>query len=240
MKLMRQEEGLGLLWAIAIFSAWLGSAVYWLSHPLMGLSWSGIVAGIFVRTFFHTGLFILAHDAMHANLLPSSPRWNHRLGRWGVSLYACLSYTDCIRNHAKHHRHPAQPGDPDFHNGRHRHPLLWYWHFMGKYLAWRQFWGFMLIFGAIALPLNMLGDVPYENFFVFCLLPIFLSSWQLFFFGTYLPHRDRPSLPKRIRKQSIGWRIWSFLSCYHFGTFHEEHHRHPHKPWFQLPDHGVS
>ena len=107
MKLMRQEEGLGLLWAIAIFSAWLGSGVYWLSHPLMALSWPGIIAGICVRTFFHTGLFILAHDAMHGNLLPSSPRWNHRLGRWGVNLYACLSYRDCIRNHAKHHTHCA-------------------------------------------------------------------------------------------------------------------------------------
>ncbi|MBV5261325.1 beta-carotene ketolase [Synechococcus moorigangaii CMS01] len=235
-----RTESLGLLWAIAIFSGWLGSGAYWLSQPLTALSWMGIVLGIGIRTFCHTGLFILAHDAMHGNLWPSLPRWNHRLGRWCVRLYACLSYRDCIRNHFKHHRYPAQPGDPDFHDGQHADPLRWYWHFMGQYLSWGQFWGFVGIFGAIAFPLNVLGRVSYGNFLMFGLLPIVLSSLQLFFFGTYLPHRQPDSRPMGSQQISSLWVIWSFLSCYHFGIFHTRHHRQPHKPWFQLPSRGRS
>ncbi|WP_236612516.1 fatty acid desaturase [Picosynechococcus sp. NKBG15041c] len=235
MRLSWRDERLGLLWAIAIFAAWLGSAIYYLSQPLTALSWVGIAAGIGLRTFFHTGLFILAHDAMHGNLWPSSPRWNHRLGRWSVRLYACLSYRDCIRNHVKHHHQPAQPGDPDFHNGHHADPLRWYWHFMGKYLSWGQLWGFVGIFGAIAFPLHLIGQVSYENFSLFYLLPIFFSSLQLFVFGTYLPHRDRPLPRKPGPKNAILRQMWSFFSCYHFGVFHAEHHRQPQQPWFRLP-----
>ncbi|MEB3225629.1 MAG: fatty acid desaturase [Synechococcus sp.] len=240
MRVKQRNERLGLLWAITIFSGWLGSGLYYLGQPLTFLPWVAIVVGIYIRTFFHTGLFILAHDAMHGNLWPSLPRWNHRLGRWSVWLYACLSYGNSIRNHFKHHRYPGQPGDPDFHDGQHPNPLRWYWHFMGKYLSWGQFWGFVAIFGVIALPLNLLGWVAYGNFFLFYLLPIFFSSLQLFFFGTYLPHRRSNPLPVWTPKPSLLLAAWSFLSCYHFGVFHGEHHRQPHKPWFQLPSRGRS
>jgi beta-carotene ketolase (CrtW type) len=250
------DEWVGLGWAIAIVVAWFGSGAYFLSHAYGDFSWLAIGGGILMRTFLHTGLFILAHDAMHGNLCPSSPRWNHLLGSFAVRLYACLSYEECCANHYKHHHQPGELGDPDFHDGIHAHPCFWYWQFMGKYLSWEQFWGFVSVFLAIALPLKYFANVAYLNLLLFGLLPIFLSSIQLFFFGTYLPHgKLRPMAEKvseeipeeqpqpretRFSVRSSLRLIWSFVSCYHFGVYHEQHHDFPRKPWFKLPTTGIS
>ena len=63
-----------------------------------------------------------------------------------------------------------------------------------------------------------------------------LSSLQLFYFGTYIPHK--PLNHKEVMyweksNSSSKERFESFLTCYHFDC-HFEHHAMPHVPWFEL------
>ena len=69
------------------------------------------------------------------------------------------------------------------------------------------------------------------------IIPQVLSSVQLFYFGTYLPHR--PGLPFEgeglYKTRSNSYATWlSLLTCYHFG-YHYAHHRAPWYPWWRLP-----
>jgi beta-carotene/zeaxanthin 4-ketolase len=83
---------------------------------------------------------------------------------------------------------------------------------------------------------SLLLGAPAVNVFVFWAFPALLSSAQLFYFGTYLPHRhDDDGFVDRHRARSsdYGW-LTSLLTCFHFG-YHHEHHLHPHLPWWALP-----
>ncbi|MGB2926622.1 MAG: fatty acid desaturase, partial [Limnothrix sp.] len=131
------SEYVGLGLAIAIILSWLSSGIFLSLQP--HLSWWQIGCGIVVRTFLHTGLFILAHDSMHGSLVPHRPQLNQALGKLAVGLYACLSYRRCQSQHRLHHLQPAQQGDPDFHDGVHAQPVQWYFHFLGHYFSLRQF-----------------------------------------------------------------------------------------------------
>ncbi len=218
--------------AIALIVLWFASLVWLL---LTNIVWWQVPLWVVVRTFLHTGLFILAHDAMHENLTPSKPFLNHGLGQCTVGLYAGLSYDRCRTYHHKHHQQPGQVGDPDFHDGQHTHPISWYCRFMGHYFSPLQFLIFLggIISGAIAL--KYFAAVPYWQDFVFYLLPLLLSSIQLFIFGTYFPHGQghMVTLPGYFPR-SLQY-LWSLLSCYHFGVYHHEHHQAPRQPWFLLP-----
>ena len=71
---------------------------------------------------------------------------------------------------------------------------------------------------------------------VFWALPALLSSVQLFYFGTFRPHRhdDSPFADDHnARSNGFGW-LASLLSCFHFG-YHHEHHLAPQVPWWRLP-----
>lgn len=81
-------------------------------------AWPVLLAVVLLRTMVHTGLFIVAHDAMHGLLLLNQPRWNHRLGALALALYGALGYGRCLRNHQLHHRQQATSIDPDFPGSR--------------------------------------------------------------------------------------------------------------------------
>jgi beta-carotene ketolase (CrtW type) len=73
---------------------------------------------------------------------------------------------------------------------------------------------------------------------LFCVLPLLLSSLQLFLVGTYLPHRGQGEGPEADRHRSISLALpegLSLLACYHFG-YHREHHQAPQLAWHQLPE----
>ena len=200
--------------------------------------WS-IVGAVFGRTFLHTGLFIIAHDAMHSSLMPQHPHLNTLLGKITVWLYAFLSYDRCRQNHLTHHLYPAQQDDPDFHSG-HVHPVRWYLKFIREYLPIHHLVRFVLSCGVTFLTLNALFQISPVNFLLFWLVPLVLSSIQLFFFGTYLPHREESEQTAMdtinrytIRSMAVPF-WWSFLTCYHFG-YHWEHHTYPNLPWYRLP-----
>lgn len=193
----------------------------------------GVLAVIAGRAFLHTGLFILAHDAMHGTLVPPSPKVNDWAGQVILGMYSFLSYKRLSDCHHQHHRTPAQSTDPDYYTGNF---FQWYRKFMGTYLEGGQgkviFWGMSFLF----YPLIFWFHVPLLNAALFWLLPQAISSWQLFYFGTYRPHKRPVGGHTNAHRatSSQASLLLSFLSCYHF-DYHWEHHQYPHLPWYKLP-----
>ena len=201
-------------------------------HPI-GLFW---LMGW--QTWIYTGLFITAHDAMHGSIHPS-PWLNRAIGQLCLGLYAGFDYSLLARKHHLHHQYPASDRDPDFHDGNTPNFWGWYAHFVCEHFSWRQAINLLLMFGTYTLVCQfdlatpLLGRIP--NLLLFWVIPSLLSSLQLFYFGTFLPHREPDGgylNPHRAQTISRS-RWWSLMSCYHFG-YHQEHHESPHIPWWQL------
>ncbi len=224
----------GLLVPLLLLSAWTVSLVgsCWLDVNHCSLLM--VVMAIAIRTFCHTGLFVTAHDAMHGTVSIANSRLNHLVGGLCTTLYACLSYSALQVKHQLHHQYPATALDPDFcEQGIAR----WYFQFMRGYLVGmprQQIWTLLLGMGAIFVSLHGLGGVPIANLLLFWVLPILLSSVQLFYFGTFLPHHSPAALGKHRSRSSNLSTLWSLLTCYHFG-YHWEHHEYPQLPWYKLP-----
>lgn len=228
--------GTGLLLGTAIFGAWLATLVLALLADPAG--WTPVALGLVValRTFLQTGLFILGHDAMHRTLVPGRPWLNDALGRLALLLYAGLPYARCRRHHLRHHRVPGSRRDPDFRRASGDGALRWYARFMANYLSVRQLVLLLSSWLAVGGGLMLLEPRRALAVPIVWVLPLVLSSFQLFLFGTYLPHRGdgaSPAGPHAVR--SLGYpHLLSLLACYHFG-YHREHHAHPAVPWFRLP-----
>ncbi len=232
------EHWLGLGIAVGLLAAWLLSfGILAHYHPHL---WSGLGMGVAIvlRTLLQTGLFIVAHDAMHQSLLPQHLRLNHALGAIALFSYAGLDYPYCRHHHFRHHQNPGQTQDQDS-RGQGRGPAIWYYQFLTNYLDTRQMLRCCLVV-LILLSFSYLCDRNLQEsclkVLCFYLLPLFLSSLQLFIFGTYLPHRKIAGEPRNIHhSRSLAYPPWlSFLACYHFG-YHWEHHEYSHLPWYELP-----
>ena len=66
------------------------------------------------------------------------------------------------------------------------------------------------------------------------MLPGILATGQLFYFGTYLPHRGSHSKENKHKSRSQKLNhAWAFVTCYFFG-YHYEHHASPATPWWKL------
>lgn len=178
-----------------------------------------------VQTHLYTGLFITAHDAMHGVVAPGRQGLNRGLGTVAALLFAYNWYPRLLPRHHLHHRHVATDQDPDYHGGSF---FPWYFSFLRQYLTW---WQLLLM----ALTFNLLKlFFPVENVMLFWMLPAILATFQLFYFGTYLPHRGEHEAenPHKSRTQAKN-HLWAFMSCYFFG-YHYEHHARPYLPWWQL------
>lgn len=222
----------GLLIALSIISLWAVSLVVLLRLNINELPVWLIPILMLWQMFLYTGLFITAHDAMHGSVCPQNPKLNHLIGSFAVFCYATFSYRDLLKKHRLHHRFPASDQDPDFHDGEHKHPIAWYFHFMKRYWGWKQFIVLSIIFQLG----HYLLHIPENTLLLFWVLPPILSSVQLFYFGTFLTHRESEegyTNSHRARTTSFST-FWSFITCYHFG-YHHEHHEYPHLSWWQLP-----
>jgi beta-carotene ketolase (CrtW type) len=235
----------GLALAAGLVLGWLGSWAVLLPTTLFQLSPVLVVVGVLCRTLLQTGLFIVAHDAMHGSLWPNRPEANRRIGETVLLLYAALPYGRCRRNHGLHHRHAGTPRDPDHHSEG--QPSLWRWYgrFMAAYLSPGQLTLLVLSWLSLTVLAVPVSASPVANVVLYGVLPTLLSSAQLFLVGTFLPHRTStaalhaapPSSPAGGLHQprSLDWPAWlSLLSCYHFG-YHWEHHAYPHLAWHELP-----
>jgi len=221
--------------AVVIITAWAASGFLWLL-PGSDVPAVLIALAVLLRAYLQTGLFIVAHDAMHGSLIPGSRRWNDRVGRLALWLYACLPWQVCRRNHGRHHREPASPRDPDHHDGHGVNGLAWYGRFMATYLSPVQLTCLLACWVVATLLAGAITPQPLVHLLLFGVLPLWLSSLQLFVFGTYLPHRHGAASDDWHHAISLPLpSLVSLLACYHFG-YHWEHHDAPNLPWFALPE----
>ncbi len=223
----------GLFIAIVIVTTWVISLSLLLSLDISKLKFWMLLPVILWQTFLYTGLFITSHDAMHGVVFPQNPKINHFIGTLTLSLYGLLPYQKLLKKHWLHHHNPASKIDPDFHNGKHQNFFAWYFHFMKGYWSWGQIIALTSIYNFSKYILH----IPSDNLTYFWVLPSLISSLQLFYFGTFLPHSEpiegyvQPHCAQTISRPI--W--WSFITCYHFG-YHEEHHEYPNVSWWQLPE----
>ena len=67
-----------------------------------------------------------------------------------------------------------------------------------------------------------------NNLYIFWMFPSLLASIQLFFYGTYLVHKENGVIiNSNLSKNLIT------LTSYNFGN-HREHHLNPKIPWYDL------
>ncbi|MEO1427577.1 MAG: beta-carotene ketolase CrtW [Cyanobacteria bacterium J06633_8] len=223
---------IGLIIAFVIIAAWAISLGILTNINIAETHKILIIFSILWEAFLFTGLFITGHDAMHGTVFSNNPAINNYIGKLAVFLYAFFSYKKLLKRHQQHHKNPASKLDPDYHNGKQKNFFSWYFYFMFRYWSWLRFLGMTIVYHSV----RIIFHIPEINLILFWAIPLLLSSIQLFYFGTYLPHRE-PSegYQNSHRTQSI-YRpfFWSFISCYHFG-YHEEHHKYPYIAWWELP-----
>jgi beta-carotene ketolase (CrtW type) len=230
-RLRQRAIGLGL--AASIIAAYLTVHIAGIFLWDIGPSDApAILLAILVQTWLSTGLFIVAHDAIHGSLAPALPRLNRAIGTLCLALYAGLSYAQLAPKHAAHHRQPGSVDDPDFHAPAPDRALPWLLAFVRSYYTHGQ----ILRISVVAAIYLLLG-APLLNIVMFWAVPALLALVQLFWFGTYLPHRHASdAFADRHRARSTRLRpLASLLTCFHFGGYHHEHHLSPGTPWWALP-----
>lgn len=223
---------IGLILGCLIIAIWTISLNIFVQLNIAETNIILIIISILWQTFLFTGLFITAHDAMHGVVYPDNSKINDSIGCLTVFLYAFFSYQQLRKRHGEHHKNPATKLDPDYHNGKHKNFFAWYFYFMFRYWSWLRFLGMTIAYHSVK---NIL-HIPESNLILFWAIPLLLSSLQLFYFGTYLPHREPLAGYQNFHRTQSTYRpfFWSLITCYHFG-YHEEHHKYPYTPWWQLP-----
>jgi beta-carotene/zeaxanthin 4-ketolase len=182
---------------------------------------------VILQTYLYTGLFITAHDSMHG-ALSKNKRTNNLFGRLSVFLFAGMSYKRLAKNHVLHHKFPGEVNDPDFNTGT-QDFWRWWLSFLFRYTTLTQIVIMGMIYNILKLKFDDL------TLWMVWLLPAFLSTLQLFYFGTYTPHKYphsdemKPHNARTLTKNHV----WGMISCYFFG-YHFEHHQFPALPWWQL------
>lgn len=217
--------GIGI--AILIISVWAAHLIYCLTSVPVDVTGPVFYLHVLFQGYLYTGLFITAHDAMH-HTVHTNKSFNNTVGWITSLLFAGMSYKRLKKNHFAHHRFPATAKDPDFYTGSQLFPI-WWSIFLYRYITLYQ-----LIIMAVLF--NILNQVFREqNIVAFWIIPALLGTFQLFYFGTYRPHKypHTPEMePYRTRTLKKNHTL-AMLTCYFFG-YHYEHHRSPGTPWWQL------
>ncbi|UCS94405.1 fatty acid desaturase [Echinicola marina] len=212
----------GILIALVIIISWTVS-IYLLLNWQLDYQNPFTYLAVLIQMHLYTGLFITAHDAMHGSVA-ADRKINDAIGWLAAILFSFNFYFRLFPKHHEHHRFVATEEDPDYHSSQQF--WKWYWSFIKTYLSISQ-----LVLMGVAFQLLKVY-FPVENLVLYWMLPAIFSTFQLFYFGTYLPHRGEHynkhrsgTLPKN--------HLWAFLSCYFFG-YHYEHHDSPGTPWWRL------
>lgn len=218
---------MGLIIALLIFILWISHLFYTLAYVSPVLTNPLIYIHILLQGYLYTGLFITAHDAMHGSV-SHNKFINNMIGRAASFLFAGLSYKKLHKNHISHHSHPGEDNDPDFYQNS-QNFFIWWFVFLKRYTTITQLIIMALLFNVLKIWFDE------ASIFSFWVIPAFLGTLQLFYFGTYIPHRYphkvnmKPHNARTLKKNHL----WGMLTCYFFG-YHFEHHDSPRTPWWQL------
>jgi beta-carotene ketolase (CrtW type) len=222
--MLKSYKNKGVIIAFAIILGWVGLLFYLLVYYPINYYSPFTYLLFLLQTHLYTGLFITAHDSMHG--IVSKNRYiNEWIGRICTTLFAFNFYSNLYKKHHLHHRFVATEKDPDYHTGG-----FWAW-YLKFALEYVNFWQILMM----AITYNLLKlYLPTENLIVYWMLPSIVSTFQLFYFGTYLPHKgehEKENIHKaRSQKKN---HFWAFMTCYFFG-YHYEHHASPATPWWLL------
>lgn len=212
----------GIIIALAVITLWFLTLGLLLTRFTVDFTHPLTYIFIALMSHLYTGLFITAHDAMHG-VVSKNKQWNTWLGRIAATLFAYNNYSKLFPKHHEHHRFAGTAKDPDYHHGSF---FPWYIKFAREYVT---IWQILLMSGTYEL-LKLFFAQP--NVLWFYIVPSILSTFQLFYFGTYLPHKGEHDNRHRSRSQKKN-HLAAFLSCYFFG-YHYEHHHSPGTPWWKL------
>lgn len=214
----------GLAVGVVIIFCWFLHLIFWINEPLAFNNFYLIVP-ILLQMHLYTGLFITAHDAIHGVVVSGEKKLNYAIGFFCATLFSFNYYPQLERKHHHHHQFVATDNDPDYSQGNF---LKWYLKFIFEYVT---IWQLL----AMAITYNILKLwLPMENLIIFWMIPAMLSTLQLFYFGTYLPHRGNHHINNihKAKSQKLN-HFLAFITCYFFG-YHHEHHDKPYLPWWQL------
>ncbi len=187
---------------------------------------------IAIQSFLFVGLFIVAHDCMHGIVGPASGRVGRRLGQLCAFLFAGFSYSQLKKNHDKHHDFLVSHQDPDYTENSDEHFFVWLWTFIKRYFGLKEF---LILHIHVVIAYLISGS--FLKVIIFFAIPSWIASLQLFYFGTYLPHRNfhQNHSSHVLKARNNDYPVWlSFITCYHFG-YHQEHHKYPYLAWWRLP-----
>ena len=218
---------MGIFIAIIIISIWASHLFYSLSYRNVDFKNPVFYLHILLQGYLYTGLFITAHDAMHGTV-SKNKFINKIIGSISTLLFAGLSYNKLITNHFKHHKNPGEEADPDFYT-KSQNFFIWWGTFLWRYTTITQLIIMAVAFNVLKIWFDQISII------VFWVVPAFLGTFQLFFFGTYLPHKyphTENMQPHKARTQKRN-HLWAMLTCYFFG-YHYEHHESPRTPWWRL------
>lgn len=232
---MQRRGVIGVTLAFLVTAAWLALHVYavhvfelrWSTAPLVPLMMAALC-------WLSVGLFIISHDAIHGSLAPGRPALNRAIGWIVTTLYAGFDFDRLKANHDRHHAAPGTKDDPDFSAEHPRAFVPWFREFFLRHFGLRP----LVFVNSVVLVYWLVLGVPMIKIVLFYGIPSLASAVQLFYFGTYRPHRHEGAVPDfadehRTRSSGYGW-LTSLLTCYHFG-YHREHHLYPQDPWWRLP-----
>ena len=219
--MQKPNPKLGTLIALLVLGCWLTSIILLMQWPV---NWSNPLVYLFVLVQMHlyTGLFITAHDAMHGTV-SANKTINNSIGYTSTMFYAVFWYPQLYTKHHKHHSHVHSENDPDYHSGNF---FTWYFTFIRNYLSIWQIVVMAVLFNILKIWISQ------ANLLMFWVVPSLLSTLQLFYFGTYLPHKGDHSNKHQSRSLPKNHFV-AFFSCYFFG-YHYEHHDSPGTPWWLL------
>lgn len=226
------QSAIGLTLATVIAGSWLAIHFYALFVFELSLATvpSALVLAV-VQCWLSVGVFIVSHDAIHGSLAPGRERLNAAVGAVLLFLYAGFRWGLVSRAHHTHHALSGHAGDPDF--DEHHPDRFWPWYatFFRRYFGWQS-----LLFVHVVVGIYWIGfGVPMAQIVLLYGAPALLSSLQLFYFGTYRPHRHREAFVDEHKARSDGFGTFtSLVTCFHFG-YHLEHHHRPDVPWWALP-----
>jgi hypothetical protein len=86
-----ENSDLSVALASCIIVLWMVSLIEAFSANVLQTFWFVTLLRILIRTFLHTGIFIVAHEAIHQNF-PQHYRLNDVFGHMTSYLYALLPY----------------------------------------------------------------------------------------------------------------------------------------------------